>query len=186
VTVWEHLDLESDIQTERLLLTPLQPQHADLLFPLLHDEGLHRFIGGAPLTLEELRARYELLAHRLSADGKELWLNWIARRRGDDAVVGTMQATVSGPRAELAWVMGQKWQGRGYASEAARSIIEWLARHALVDEVHAHIHPQHVASERVARAAGFAATDVFTEGERVWRLRIDEADRAQPSTRGGS
>ncbi|MEA2506042.1 MAG: hypothetical protein QOH48_660 [Actinomycetota bacterium] len=183
--MWNHLDLESDIQTERLLLTPLQVDHADLLFPLLKDEGLHRFIGGAPLTLEELRARYEVLARRLSADGKELWLNWIVRRRADDAAVGTMQATVSGSRAELAWVMGQPWQGRGYASEAARSIIEWLAGYALVDEVRAHIHPEHAASERVARAVGFAPTDVFAEGERIWRLGIDEG-RAQPSTRGGS
>jgi RimJ/RimL family protein N-acetyltransferase len=185
VNVWEHIDLESDIESERLLLTPLRREHADRLFDLLNDEELHRFIGGAPLSLDELRTRYKVLAKRRSPDGSELWLNWIVFRGADDAAVGTMQASVSESGATLAWVIGRQWQGRGYASEAARSLVEWLFGYAHVDEVRAHVHPKHVASARVARSAGLTPTDEFAEGERVWRLGAGEY-RAQPSTRGGS
>ena len=31
-----------------------------------------------------------------------------------------------GQRAEIAWVVGLDWQGRGYAAEAAQALVTWL------------------------------------------------------------
>jgi RimJ/RimL family protein N-acetyltransferase len=176
-------DLEMDLHSRRLLLTPSLPEHAEELFSVLNDERLHRFTGGAPLTLEELRARYEKLASRRSPDGAELWLNWTIYRRSDPAALGRVEATVSGPRAWVAWVIGSQWQGRGYASEAAVTIIAWLREHLQVAEIRAHIHPAHVASERVATRAGFMATEEVVDGERVWLLRtLDQVSDGGSST----
>ena len=38
-----------------------------------------------------------------------------------------------------------------------------------VGEIVAHVHPDHVASARVAAGAGLVATDDEVDGERVWR-----------------
>jgi RimJ/RimL family protein N-acetyltransferase len=94
------------------------------------------------------------------------------RRRADSAAVGTVQATLTrhaeGWRAEVAWVVGVPWQGRGYAAEAARALAGWLLE-AGVGELVAHVHPDHVASARVAAAAGLVVTADLVDGERVWR-----------------
>ena len=159
------------LRSQRLSLIPLREEHADSLFPILNDARLHTFIGGASLGLKELRDRYRSFQTRASPAGDELWLNWIAQRLIDGTAVGYLQATVAGEHAILAWVIGQRWQGNGYATEAAKAVIDWLFGYLRVAEVTAHIHPSHPASEGVAARGGLTVTDDIVEGDRVWRLR---------------
>ncbi len=84
--------------------------------------------------------------------------------------MGTVQATVTEDHsAEIAWVVGTPWQGRGLASEAAGGLVAWLGRRS-VRTVVAHIHPGHLASAAVAAAAGLTATEEEQDGETRWRL----------------
>ena len=69
--------------------------------------------------------------------------------------------------AEIAWVVGVPYQGKGYAAEAARALVAWLADRD-IHEVAAHIHPDHAASGRVARRAGLHPTADLVDGEVVW------------------
>ena len=165
------------------MLEPLRPEHADEMVGVLDDERLHEFIGGRPLALAELRERYQRLAVGGSADGRQLWLNWIVRGN-DGAAMGTVQATVTpgsdGARALVAWVIGARWQRRGVATEAARALIEWL-RDQGVGSIAAHVHPRHEASQRVAQRLGLVPTDEESDGEQVWRLPDDGHDGDQKS-----
>lgn len=158
-------------QTERLELEPLSAAHAAELGPLLDDPALHTFTGGAPLTGAALAARYARLAARRSPGGDQLWGNWVLRLRASRAAVGTLQATLpaGGPAAgpaEIAWVIARPAQGHGYAKEAARSLAGHLQ--AVGWPVTAYIHPGHLASQRVARAAGLAPSGGVRDGEIRW------------------
>ena len=160
------------IGTERLWLTPLRAEDADELVEVLADPRLHQFIGGRPATLEELRTRYAALAAG-SGRPDEVWRNWVVRSRDDARAVGTVQATLTrhpgGWTAQIAWVVGVPWQGQGYASEAARALVDWLDDHD-VREIVAHVHPDHTASALVATRAGLLPTPDQVDGEQVWRL----------------
>ena len=137
---------------------------------VLGDEQMHTFTGGAPLSTDQMRARYHRLVVGQSRDGTELWFNWIVRL--DPAQpVGAMQATVAADRtrAEVAWEIGVPWQGHGYASEAAAAVVRWLVDSGVTD-VRAMIHPAHLASARVAARAGLTPTTEVVDGELVWRL----------------
>jgi RimJ/RimL family protein N-acetyltransferase len=153
------------IATARLELTPLTVADADPMATVLADERLHEFIGGQPATAEELRTLY---ARQVAGSGRpeEVWLNWIVRVEGEP--VGYVQSTVVGQSADVAWVIGTRWQGNGYATEAAAGLVAWLRARGLV--VSAEIAPGHGASERVAAAVGLTVTDELVDGERVWRL----------------
>ncbi len=157
------------IEAPRLTLTPLTVEDADDMVGVLASEELYAFIGGGPPGLGDLRARYARLGTGRSPDGRQDWLNWILRRRQDGRAVGTVQATVTEGerRAEVAWVVGTAWQGRGYASEAAGAVAEWL-RGRGVGLLQAHIHPGHEASMKVAARIGLRPTDLFEDGERLW------------------
>ncbi|GAB3831620.1 GNAT family N-acetyltransferase [Dactylosporangium cerinum] len=151
------------------MLTPLRPSDADVMADVLGDEALHGFTGGHPLGLPELRRRYERLVAGPD-DPDESWLNWIVRRADGGAPIGTVQATVTGRAAEIAWVIGVPWQGRGFAGEAATALVRWLLERGL-PVVTANIHPDHHASAGVAARAGLTATDEEVDGERVWRSK---------------
>jgi RimJ/RimL family protein N-acetyltransferase len=161
------------LATPRLRLEPLRVDHADELQAALDDIRLHYFIGGRPLDLAGLRDRYARLIGGRSADGRERWLNWVVREQAGGVAVGAVQATViPGPpaRAQLAWTIASAFQRRGYARESAAAVADWLT-HMKVGELVAHIHPDHVASSRVADAVGLAPSGVRVAGEVLWTSR---------------
>jgi RimJ/RimL family protein N-acetyltransferase len=163
-------DATPPLQTPRLQLEPLRVEHADELAPVLDDVRLHVFVGGRPLTVDQLRERYARLVAGWSPDRSERWLNWVVRERESGSAVGMVQATVKpGPpaQAHLAWTIASAFQRRGYAREAAAAVASWLT-HMQVGELVAHIHPAHVASSRVATALGLAPTEVIVAGEVRW------------------
>ena len=97
--------------------------------------------------------------------------------RLDGSAIGFVQATVVGELADLAWVVGHSWQGRGYGSEAARAMRDWLAAQG-VGRFTAHIHPDHAASMAVAERLGLEATDRLDEdGEMIWESGHDAGGR---------
>ena len=159
-------------------MTALAVGDAEEMATVLGDPRLHEFIGGTPATLDELRERYRRLAAG-SGDPAERWLNWTIRTTDAGTAVGTLQATISTAsegrsRAHVAWVIGVQWQGRGYATEAACGLVEWLQIHGVV-EIVAHIHPAHRASAGVARRAGLGPTGERRDGETVWLLAVTPA-----------
>ena len=160
------------LRSERLDLEPLRLDHAGEMASVLADPRLYTFIGGHPPDARQLRERYR---HQLvggSADGTQQWFNWVIRRRDDGRALGYVQATVTedadGPAAEVAWVVGTGFQGRGFAREAAGAMADWL-RHQGVSRVVAHVHPEHPASQAVARAAGLVPTTTVVDGEVRWQ-----------------
>lgn len=164
-------DGDDQLSTRSLTLSPLRPDDAAEMVRVLSDERLYSFTGGRPPTVDELRARYERLAVGHSADGSQEWRNWIVRRRRGGRAVGTVQATITmaADRAEVAWVIGAPWQGRGYATQAAGALVRWLLARG-VGTITAHVAPGHAASERVAARAGLVPSGEIEDGERVWRL----------------
>ncbi|MFG2722164.1 GNAT family N-acetyltransferase [Streptomyces sp. NPDC048416] len=162
------------IETARLDLVPLRVDHADEMAAVLSDPALHAFTGGAPDTARDLRARYERLSTG-SPDPAVSWLNWVILLRDEGCLTGTVQATIGpcalGARAEIAWVVGTPWQHRGIAGEAARGLVTWLGGQP-VEELVAHIHPEHHASAGVAATCGLTPTDEWQDGERRWLRRV--------------
>lgn len=153
------------IETDRLSLLPLRVEYAGRMAEVLSDPGLYTFTGGEPPTVEALEARYR---RQLAGPGRpdEQWLNWVVRY-GED-LIGYVQATVTDGTAEIAWVIGTAWQGRGFAKEAAQGLVTWLRAQNNVRRIVAHVHPDHTASAAVAAAVGLARTDVLEDGEYLW------------------
>lgn len=163
---------ERRITTARTLLTPITVADAEEMAGVLGDAVLYAFIGGDPPDAAGLRSRYQRFVRGRSDDGLQDWFNWVIRRAEDARAVGTVQATVTagGRQAEIAWIVGLPWQGRGYASEAAQALVGWLASGG-ISLIIAHVHPGHGASETVARRAGLAPTGEIHDGERQWVCR---------------
>lgn len=159
------------IDTSHLVLEPLRVAHADEMVSVLGDAGLYEHTGGEPPGLQELRARFARQAAGRSSDGAHGWCNWIVRARTSREAIGAVQATLSieggALQAELAWAIGVDNQRRGYATEAARAMVQWLMRHDVVAFI-AHIRPGHRASTGVARHLGLTPTSAVVDGERRW------------------
>lgn len=168
--------------SDGISLRPLEVSDATAMVEVLAPSELYEFTGGRPPTLQELTKQYEHQSRGVSPDGQQQWLNWVVLDEGGTPV-GYVQATcaVGGATAEVAWVIGLPWQGRGYAIRAGRLMLEAL-RDLGVREVVAHIHPDHAASHAVAKRLGLDATDAIIDGEARWRGRLGGQHSATPRT----
>ena len=155
------------LHTDRLVLTPLDSADASEMVEVLSDSELYAFTGGNPPSLEELESRYRSQVAG-PPHGGEVWHNWILRLVKSRRAVGFVQATVIGEAADLAWVVGPEWQGRGIAVEAVAEMCEWLGARG-IERFTAHIRPEHDVSGGVAAAVGLRPTEeTDDEGEVVW------------------
>jgi RimJ/RimL family protein N-acetyltransferase len=162
-----------ELQTERLLLTPLRIADATEMVDVLADPELYRFTGDSPPSLDALEHRYQGQVIGPPRND-EVWHNWILRLAESEIAIGFVQATVIGDSAELAWVVGAAWQGQGYATEGAKAMRDWLADVGTT-QFTAHIHPDHVASGSVATGIGLRNThEVDGDGEVIWRAPSDD------------
>jgi RimJ/RimL family protein N-acetyltransferase len=164
------------ISTGRLILVPLAVEYAAEMAGVLADPVLYKFTGGTAPGQGELRARYERWVAG-SPDPDVSWCNWVIRLGDRGPLTGTVQATIctgDEPRAEVAWVVGARWQGQGIATEAARALVGWLTQQRPVPRVIAHIHPGNHASAAVAAAAGLTPTSHLQDGEVRWQLEARE------------
>ena len=163
--------------SERLRLDPLRVDDARAMAAVLADPSLYRFIGGRPPTEAALETQYaSWLAGPPRAGDR--WLNWVVRLAIGEAI-GHAQATVfdNASTADIAWVIGAPWQARGFATEAARAVVAWLATQGVVT-VTAHVHPDNVASAKVAERAGLRRTAEEEGGEIVWRRVVPTEENA--------
>ena len=155
------------LETTRLRLEPLRVEHAEEMVDVLSHADLYDFTGGTAPTLDELKRRYQAQVAG-PADGSEEWRNWILREVDEARAAGFVQASVVGDTAEVAWLVGHEFQGRGFGTEAAVLMCDWL-RSTGVQTLIAHIHPRHVASQRIAANLGMTRTgEVDEDGEEVW------------------
>ena len=143
----------------RLSFESLRRGHAEGLFTALDDPRVGRYIGGPDVTtMAELRARIDRLLAG-SGDDAETWLNWVVRLKG--TVIGRIEATLHDGVAEIGYVFGPRWWGRGYGSEAVAWLLSELRQQG-VPEAWASVDPDNEASIRLLRRVGFEET---TPGE---------------------
>jgi RimJ/RimL family protein N-acetyltransferase len=181
-------------RTARLTIEPLGHEHAEGLFAALDDNRVGTFIGGADVTtVEALHDRIDGSIGPAWPTGH--WHNWVARRSDDSVIVGRLEATTygetrpTGKWAEVAYLFGPAFWGRGYAIEGVSWMLDHLRDELVVEEIWAAVHPGNVRSIRLLERLGFEPRDTpgrpmgsYDEIDLVFvrfadRLRADDPTR---------
>ena len=114
------------ITTPTLTLEPQTVAHAEEMFAVLCDPAIYEYENEPPPSLDWLRARFAKLEARQSADGQQLWLNWVIRLPTSE-LIGFVQATVRpNGNAGFAYVLASAYWGRGLARDAVAALMTAL------------------------------------------------------------
>ena len=124
------------IESKTLRLEPLTVAHAEEMFEPLSATALYDYTPGAPpASVAALRDRYLKLERGTSADGGQVWLNWIIRLTSGRCV-GFVQATIYPARTgDFAFVLAPGYWGRGVAFEACQAAVPYIAKEHRVTEL---------------------------------------------------
>lgn len=144
------------IDAGTLMLEPQFGKHAEEMFTVLGDPAIYTYENAPPPSIDWLRARYEKLESRQSADGAERWLNWVIRIKGN-GLIGYVQATVRRDgSAAIAYEMASPHWGRGLGRRATEAMISELIEHYRVTMLFAVAKQDNFRSLRLLERLGFA------------------------------
>ncbi len=151
------LAIEVILETERLVIEPISPVHAEDVYKVSKDERIYSFIPqDPPLSVEVLIAQYTTWSARLSPDGTEAWLNWVMYLRGSRICIGTLQATVREDKTGLiAYTLFPDHWKKGYASEGCRAMLNHLLSEYHVSKIYAEVDTRNLASIQLLETLGF-------------------------------
>jgi RimJ/RimL family protein N-acetyltransferase len=140
-----------------LTLEPQVAAHAAEMFSVLSDPAIYEYENEPPSSVQWLRERFTKLETRRSADGRELWLNWVVRLPSSE-LIGYVQATVHhNGRAAIAYVLSSNYWGRGLARKAVQAMITELVEHYQVRTLSAVLKRENHRSARLLERLGFQA-----------------------------
>src|SRR5215831_17785944 len=146
--------------TERLLLRGHRENDLDDCAAMWADPVVTRYIGGTPLSREEVWSRILRYVGHWTLLGYGFWA---VEERDGGAFIGELgfadfrrdlSSAVMG-LPEAGWVLATRHHGLGYATEAVRAIVAWGERHFGSPRSFCMIDPGNVASVRVATKCGY-------------------------------
>lgn len=163
------------METERLILRPFLPEDAESLFPILTDAENMRYYP-APFTREQVKRWIEKNIRRYAEDGFGLWAV-VLKENGQ--VIGdcgiTLQPIHGEMLPEIGYHLHKDYQGRGYATEAARFCVHLAFDHFGLSAVYCYMKYNNWPSMGVAGRLGMVLTEIYSdpvnEYTRVFRLK---------------
>ncbi|AIL65663.1 hypothetical protein NOVO_06565 [Rickettsiales bacterium Ac37b] len=115
------------IETERLLLRTWKKEDADIYFQINQDLKVIEFLCGS-LTMEQVVKFIDAVNINQEKHGYTLWATELKKTGELIGFIGlnyTNFAAHFTPAVEVGWRLGSKYWGKGYATEGAKSSIEY-------------------------------------------------------------
>lgn len=152
------------IKTERLTIRPFAAADIDGFMEYRNNEDWMRFQGFKGLKKEEYEAR--LLAEPQPEQGMQL----AVADAGTNGLIGDIYLKKYGAAYWLGYTVHPKFAGQGYASEAARAVIQWAAKGG-TEKILAGVLPENAASVKLLHKLGFQYIGE-DDGEQVYCLEL--------------
>src|SRR5262245_3993919 len=144
------------LETNRIVLRHLVLSDAADLYRIYMDPETIKFMGKAPDTVEEERDHIQShIVHHYEKYGVGLWATVLKENNRFIGRCGLMRKQIEGvEEVEIAYLLDREYWGKGLATEAAEAIIKHGSAKYGFRRIVAVIHPQNVASIRVAEKIG--------------------------------
>jgi [ribosomal protein S5]-alanine N-acetyltransferase len=165
------------VVTERLRLRRLTDEDADTLHAIYGDRETMRFVGRTGRPTPDLETTHRALGVLLGHDDFHGFSLWAVDERDGDAVVaiaGLLWVDGHGPEVEAAYLVRRDRWGRGYATEALKTVLRIGHGELAIDRIVALAYPDNDASRRVMEKAGMRADGIVEAYGREMTRHVSE------------
>jgi ribosomal-protein-alanine N-acetyltransferase len=168
------------IQTVHLTLCPLLPDDAQILHRIYQVEGvLQYFPNTAPPPLEKVQ---KFIAGQENHWAQYGYGNWGILPAGERQIIGWagLQYVPELDETEVGYLLNRPFWGKGYATEAARTSLQFGFENSSLDHIIALVHPDNLGSRRVIEKCGMSYVEnKFLWGLEMMRYRIEKSERSE-------
>ena len=156
------------LETERLVLRPLTDDDVDQMTVYRGDPEVCRFLPFTPQTGDDIRARMGRMFGSTSLEGENGGIPMGIIRREDGVLIGDLvlfHLDRANGNVEIGWVIRPDVSGHGYATEAARALLDAAFTILGVRRVVARVDAENQASARLAERVGMRLEARLVENE---------------------
>lgn len=174
--------MQAVLVTERLAFHPFTDKDLPILVALHSDPDVMRFLSvdGQPWSMDELRQKLTRFVGEQASLGFSKWKVCLRR---DETVIGRAGFSIfrETGEIELGFIFGRSAWGKGYATECAQGLLNWLFTTRLdIDQVIAFAQLGNLASRRVLEKIGMKADGTRSmDGMAHAFYRLDRSDWRQ-------
>jgi RimJ/RimL family protein N-acetyltransferase len=142
------------LETERLIIRPMEPDDAEGLLDMLRDPSTWEFIG--PPRVASLEDARGFVAQKAGYNEEHAFALWTVVEKTSGVVIGDcgLQVLEEGPDVELGYHLAAPYRRRGYTTEAARACLRYGFEELGLDRIVAVAWPDNTASQRVMEKCG--------------------------------
>ena len=140
-----------EIKTERLFLKKFRTSDKNSLIALIGDSRVSETLSNVP--------------YPYTSEDADYWLNSVKKNelrlsiRLNDALIGGIGLTYGDDSyCELGYWLGWKYWGRGYATEASISLLNYVKQNTSFKKFRANVYKENIASSKVLQKLGFKET----------------------------
>jgi ribosomal-protein-alanine N-acetyltransferase len=160
--------------TERLVLRGPLEKDIQPVFDIHADLDVMRYYGVEPYdSLEKSKKHLDWLA---KIHKEETGLRWIITLKDEDTYIGDVgfyDWEKKHRRAEIGYILGKPYWGKGIMTEAIRAALDYGFNEMNLNRIQALIDPRNDASKRVAEKHGFKYEGTFRDYEYEYGDFID-------------
>lgn len=152
------------LETDRLVLRPLQHQDAPALYAYFSDPEVMRYFGMEPFTCPTQAEDFLESLAALIQEGRAV--RWAMTRKSDGRLVGTIGFHGWHQRyfrADIGYDLAPEHWGLGLATEAAARVVTYGFEEMVLNRIQAVVVPANPASRRVLAKIGFRGEGILRE-----------------------
>ena len=166
--------MQPELTTDRLRLRPFRITDADAVASLAGDEEVARNTLNIPHPYDRRHAEEWIASHRSQLEQRDS-VTYAVTLMEDGALVGAVGLILdpANDSAELGYWIGREHWGRGFATEAARAVVEWAFETLDLHRIHASHFPRNPASGRVLEKLGMRREGRLREHVKKWGEYLD-------------
>ena len=170
-----------ELNTSRLLLRPLQLDHAEGLFSYRSDAEINKYQGWIPDDIEDV---IDFIKNKVAKtfDEPETWFQFVIIDKEKNKLVGDLGVHFidnDNTQAELGCTLDKQYHGKGFALEAMKVVIDNLFHKLNKHRIHASVDPRNISSVKLMENLGFREEAHFRESLFLNNEWVDDVIFAQ-------
>ncbi|PZD74344.1 hypothetical protein C1752_01405 [Acaryochloris thomasi RCC1774] len=145
------------LESTRLSYERITRKHTQELQPILCDPRVYVHVddGVAPSSNELLESFISREVGPYGDRSHERWVDYVVRLRESRTAIGRVEATVIEHRAEVAYILGFPYWGKGYGSESLAWLQQFVQKNYGVKEFWATVTPGNISSRHLLLKNGY-------------------------------
>lgn len=151
-----------ELKTDRLLLRPIKAEDTKAIFDYRSDSETNKYQGWIPKTIEDVDSFLKRISPEINI--ADSWFQFVIVEIETTDIIGDLGIHfLDDEQAEIGCTLSKKHHGKGYATEALISVMNYLFNKLNIHRIIASIDPLNVSSIGLVERLNFRKEAHFME-----------------------